>query len=516
MTTEPLLSPGMRARLAALGAELAALPDPEPPRRCRRPGPEPGERPRARHPRDRVVVRRDRRRARRWVGAGSWPRPSPARSRSTPRPAGSCPSSPPAPTCAGSSRRWPRSSRPPASPSPRSTGSPSRPAPAWPARSWSGIAFAKTLAWAHERPLVGVNHLEGHLYAAWLLDPDEPERPAPPFPLVALVVSGGHTFLVEMRDHLAYRLLGETVDDAAGEAFDKAGRLLGLGYPGGPAIAAAAPDARRHDVVLPRAWLGRLVRLQLLRAQDRPPAPGRGGAGGGRDGRAARRAAGSIRRVSRSWPGASRRRSSTCSPPRRCARPTRRPRGPSSSAAASPRTTRSGRGSRPAPRLVACRSSCPRPGLCTDNGAMIGAAGWHAVRGRGARRQRPRGAAGLAARPPGGAPETRRPPRRGPAARAYEVALAAERDAAGAGLGVPAPRQRARERRPARSGGGPPDASRRRPASAASLQPELPGRRRRPRGDPRRGGRRRPAGRCSRSAPASGSSPAGCSRPAPP
>ena len=58
-----------------------------------------------------------------------------------------------------------------------------------------GIAFAKTLAWAHELPLVGVNHLEGHLYAAWLLDPGEPERPVPPFPLVALVVSGGHTFL---------------------------------------------------------------------------------------------------------------------------------------------------------------------------------------------------------------------------------------------------------------------------------------------------------------------------------
>ena len=119
-----------------------------------------------------------------------------------------------------------------------------------------GINFAKALAYVHEKPLVGVNHLEGHLYAAWLLDPGEPGKPEPVFPLVALIVSGGHTFLVEMRDHLGYRLLGETVDDAAGEAFDKVGRLLGLGYPGGPAIMAAAAGATRRDVVFPRAWLG--------------------------------------------------------------------------------------------------------------------------------------------------------------------------------------------------------------------------------------------------------------------
>jgi len=119
-----------------------------------------------------------------------------------------------------------------------------------------GINFAKTLAWVHDRPLVGVNHLEGHLYAAWLLDPGEAEREAPVFPLVALVVSGGHTILVEMIDHLTYRLLGETVDDAAGEAFDKVGRLLGLPYPGGPAIQRAAESATRHDAVFPRAWLG--------------------------------------------------------------------------------------------------------------------------------------------------------------------------------------------------------------------------------------------------------------------
>ena len=119
-----------------------------------------------------------------------------------------------------------------------------------------GINFAKALAWVHEKPLVGVNHLEGHVYAAWLRDPGETDRPDPVFPLVTLVVSGGHTFIAEMRDHLTYRLLGTTLDDAAGEAFDKVGRLLGLGYPGGPAIGRAAEAATRHDRVFPRAWLG--------------------------------------------------------------------------------------------------------------------------------------------------------------------------------------------------------------------------------------------------------------------
>ncbi|MEA2025816.1 MAG: tRNA (adenosine(37)-N6)-threonylcarbamoyltransferase complex transferase subunit TsaD [Chloroflexota bacterium] len=118
-----------------------------------------------------------------------------------------------------------------------------------------GITMAKTLAWSVGLPLVPVNHLEGHIYAAWLLDPDEEERPAPEFPLVALVVSGGHTFIVEMTDHLTYRLLGQTVDDAAGEAFDKVGRLLGLSYPGGPAIMKAAGCATTHDRRFPRAWM---------------------------------------------------------------------------------------------------------------------------------------------------------------------------------------------------------------------------------------------------------------------
>ncbi|MET1231591.1 MAG: tRNA (adenosine(37)-N6)-threonylcarbamoyltransferase complex transferase subunit TsaD [Candidatus Limnocylindrales bacterium] len=131
-----------------------------------------------------------------------------------------------------------------------------------------GLSMAKTLAFLHDRPLVAVNHLEGHIHAAWLHTSGE-TRPTPAFPAVALVVSGGHTLLVEMQGPLEYRLLGRTVDDAAGEAFDKVGRMLGLPYPGGPAIQRAAaawatdghPGAgdrapRDEPSALPRAWLG--------------------------------------------------------------------------------------------------------------------------------------------------------------------------------------------------------------------------------------------------------------------
>src|SRR5206468_11724712 len=93
-----------------------------------------------------------------------------------------------------------------------------------------GVMHAKTLAYSLDRPLIGVNHLEGHLFAPTLEDPEL----APPF--VALLVSGGHTMLLDVPDWGEYRLLGQTLDDAAGEAFDKVSMLLGLGYPGGPAI----------------------------------------------------------------------------------------------------------------------------------------------------------------------------------------------------------------------------------------------------------------------------------------
>jgi N6-L-threonylcarbamoyladenine synthase len=117
-----------------------------------------------------------------------------------------------------------------------------------------GVSFATAFAAARRLPLIGINHIEGHIYANWLTDaaPDQPLPPDPPFPLLCLVVSGGHTQLVLMQDHGRYQLLGQTVDDAAGEAFDKAGRLLGLPYPGGPAISEAA-RGMRASTRLPRA-----------------------------------------------------------------------------------------------------------------------------------------------------------------------------------------------------------------------------------------------------------------------
>ncbi len=119
-----------------------------------------------------------------------------------------------------------------------------------------GVNVAKTLAYVLDRPLVPINHLEAHIYANWLSLPGQEPVSPPEFPLVCLLVSGGHTELILMTGHGRYRHLGRTLDDAAGEAFDKGARLLGLGYPGGPAIQRAAESGDPSRFELPRAWLG--------------------------------------------------------------------------------------------------------------------------------------------------------------------------------------------------------------------------------------------------------------------
>jgi N6-L-threonylcarbamoyladenine synthase len=113
-----------------------------------------------------------------------------------------------------------------------------------------GVNVAKGLAWGRGLPLLGINHIEAHIYGNWLV-----EAPPPEFPVVCLVVSGGHTELILMVGHGQYRRLGSTLDDAAGEAFDKVGRMLGLPYPGGPAIQEAARAGTPTAFSLPRAWL---------------------------------------------------------------------------------------------------------------------------------------------------------------------------------------------------------------------------------------------------------------------
>jgi N6-L-threonylcarbamoyladenine synthase len=256
-----------------------------------------------------------------------------------------------------------------------------------------GITMAKTLAWVHGLPLVPVNHLEGHIYAAWLIDPDEPDRPPPDFPVVALVVSGGHTFLVEMAGHLRYRLLGQTVDDAAGEAFDKVGRLLGLPYPGGPAIMHAAAGAEPHERRFPRAWLGdsfdfsfsglkTAARREVARELGMDPEAGPAGNGNSLPASAVAELADAFQE----------------SVVDVLARKTLRAAGESGArtiilgggvAANSVLRERVAAGAQElgVPLVV------PRPGLCTDNAAMIGAAGFFRARA-GARAGRD-----LAARP---------------------------------------------------------------------------------------------------------------------
>lgn len=147
-----------------------------------------------------------------------------------------------------------------------------------------GLNFGKGLAMALEKPFIGINHLEGHIYAAWLEPGLHPEQ-EPGFPLVCLLASGGHTDLVLMRGHGDFALLGRTRDDAAGEAFDKAARLLGLGFPGGPEIQREAQKAQTPEP-LPSAVLrgglefsfSGLKTALLRRAQALGVYPSQGGA----------------------------------------------------------------------------------------------------------------------------------------------------------------------------------------------------------------------------------------------
>lgn len=112
-----------------------------------------------------------------------------------------------------------------------------------------GVSYAKGLSLAIDRPLIGVNHMEGHISANYL----EFEELEPPF--ISLVVSGGHTYLVEVLSHTEYVVIGQTRDDAAGESFDKVSRSLGLGYPGGPAIQKAAELGNPYSIDFPRVML---------------------------------------------------------------------------------------------------------------------------------------------------------------------------------------------------------------------------------------------------------------------
>ncbi|TMD61496.1 MAG: tRNA (adenosine(37)-N6)-threonylcarbamoyltransferase complex transferase subunit TsaD, partial [Chloroflexi bacterium] len=117
-----------------------------------------------------------------------------------------------------------------------------------------GANYARGLALAAGLPFIGVNHLEAHVYANWLATSDPPPT-EPELPAVVLVVSGAHSDLVVMHHHREFELLGRTIDDAAGEAFDKVARLIGLSFPGGPEIERAAKSGDPVAVPLPRAWL---------------------------------------------------------------------------------------------------------------------------------------------------------------------------------------------------------------------------------------------------------------------
>lgn len=124
-----------------------------------------------------------------------------------------------------------------------------------------GVMTARTLAIAHSKPLYGINHVESHVYANFLTKTRRPNmtmrKAQPEFPLLAIIVSGGHTQLVLFRDHFDYVLLGQTRDDAIGEAFDKVAKILGLPYPGGPSISEAALQGDPLSYLLPKAKMNK-------------------------------------------------------------------------------------------------------------------------------------------------------------------------------------------------------------------------------------------------------------------
>lgn len=112
-----------------------------------------------------------------------------------------------------------------------------------------GLGMAKGLASSLKKPFIGVNHIEGHIFAAAADDPSLD------YPFIALVVSGGHSILVQVKDSLSYQIIGQTIDDAAGEAFDKVAKILDLGYPGGPLVEQAARSGDEHAIKFPRALM---------------------------------------------------------------------------------------------------------------------------------------------------------------------------------------------------------------------------------------------------------------------
>ena len=240
-----------------------------------------------------------------------------------------------------------------------------------------GVNTAKGMALSHDLPFIGVNHLEGHIYAAWLEDGIDPESD-PGFPIMCLITSGGHTDLILMEGHGRYTLIARTRDDAAGEAFDKAARVLGLGFPGGPEIQRVAESALGIEDRLPRPRIRNsldfsfsgLKTATLRRAELRglyPPNIPSPSTGEGQDGGEIPTRAEQVSEIARAFQDAI-----VDSMVTRTLDAIKLHRvngillGGGVAANSHLRAEMERRS--PVPVIV------PRPGLCTDNGAMIGAA----------------------------------------------------------------------------------------------------------------------------------------------